>query len=314
MVLADLNTAGGEAAAAARQRGGQGCVFQRTDVSAEADVQALVARALSEFGRLDIMFNNAGIGGAVGPLEYISVEDWDRTQASACAASSSASSTRSAPMRAQGGGAIVSTASIAGIDGFPGLHAYCAAKAGVVNLTRSASIEFAADKIRVNCIAPGGVSTPILNVGGAHFDKAATDAMLEQDAAAAAGRPAGGHRPGGALPRQRRVALRHRPLPGGRRRRHRRRRRERAAAGQERRAPATLASPGLRSRTEIVAAPGPAASVQLELAPDVDAHHHLAGLDRRRGAAAAACAAMNTRGCGPVCAETSLRLTSRRMW
>ena len=68
-------------------------------------------------------------------------------------------------MRAQGGGAIVSTASIAGIDGYPNLHAYCAAKAGVVNLTRSASIEFAADKIRVNCIAPGGVSTPILGGG-----------------------------------------------------------------------------------------------------------------------------------------------------
>jgi len=82
-----------------------------------------------------------------------------------------------APMRAQGGGAIVSTASIAGIDGYPGLHAYCAAKAGVVNLTRSASIEFAADRIRINCIAPGGVSTPILG-GGSNFNKAAADAAL----------------------------------------------------------------------------------------------------------------------------------------
>ena len=180
VVLADLNVAGGEAAAGRASEAGKRCVFQRTDVSAEPDVQALVARALSEFGRLDIMFNNAGIGGAVGPLEYISVEDWDRTQ-NVCLRGVFLGIKHSVgPMRAQGGGAIVSTASIAGIDGFPGLHAYCAAKAGVVNLTRSASIEFAADKIRVNCIAPGGVSTPILNLGGGRFDKAATDAMLER--------------------------------------------------------------------------------------------------------------------------------------
>ena len=75
-----------------------------------------------------------------------------------------------------GGGAIISTASIAGIDGFANLHAYCAAKAGVVNLTRSAALEFAADKIRVNCIAPGGVSTPI--VYGMAANKDAVEAML----------------------------------------------------------------------------------------------------------------------------------------
>ena len=80
VVLADLNVAGGEATAAEASAGGARCVFQRTDVSDEAQVAALVARGLSEFGRLDIMFNNAGIGGAVGPLEFVSVEDWDKTQ------------------------------------------------------------------------------------------------------------------------------------------------------------------------------------------------------------------------------------------
>ena len=154
-------------------------MFQRTDVAAEADIQTLVARALSEFGRLDVMFNNAGIGGAIGPLEGVSVEDWDRTQAVCLRGVFLGIKHAVAPMRAQGGGAIVSTASIAGIDGFPNLHAYCAAKAGVVNLTRSASIEFAADMIRINCIAPGGVSTPILG-GSAHYNKAATDAALEK--------------------------------------------------------------------------------------------------------------------------------------
>ncbi|HUO13318.1 MAG TPA: SDR family NAD(P)-dependent oxidoreductase [Caulobacteraceae bacterium] len=178
VVLADLNVAGGDAVADEASRSGQRCVFQRTDVSSEPDVQALVARALSEFGRLDVMFNNAGIGGAIGPLEGISVDDWDRTQAVCLRGVFLGIKHAIAPMRAQGGGAIVSTASIAGLDGYANLHAYCAAKAGVVNLTRSAALEFAHEKIRVNCIAPGGVSTPILSLGGGGFNKAATDAAL----------------------------------------------------------------------------------------------------------------------------------------
>jgi NAD(P)-dependent dehydrogenase (short-subunit alcohol dehydrogenase family) len=177
VVLADLNGPGGEAAAKSASEVGRKCVFQRTDVSSEPDIQALVARALSEFGRLDVMFNNAGIGGAIGPLEGITVEDWDRTQAVCLRGVFLGIKHAVGPMREQGGGAIVSTASIAGIDGYPNLHAYCAAKAGVVNLTRSASIEFAPDRIRINCIAPGGVSTPILG-GGSNFNKEAADAAL----------------------------------------------------------------------------------------------------------------------------------------
>ena len=117
-----------------------------------------------------------GIGGAVGSLEYITVEDWDRTQAVCLRGVFLGIKHSIGPMREAGGGAIISTASIAGIDGFANLHAYCAAKAGVVNLTRSAALEFAADKIRVNCIAPGGVSTPI--VYGMAANKDAVEAML----------------------------------------------------------------------------------------------------------------------------------------
>jgi NAD(P)-dependent dehydrogenase (short-subunit alcohol dehydrogenase family) len=180
VVLADLNVAGGEATAAEASAAGPRCVFQRTDVSSEKDVEALVARALGEFGQLDVMFNNAGIGGAIGPLEFVSVEDWDRTQAVCLRGVFLGIKHAIEPMRKRGGGSIISTASIAGIDGFPGLHAYCAAKAGVVNLTRSASIDLACDFIRVNCIAPGGVSTPILFGGGGVFggSKETADAML----------------------------------------------------------------------------------------------------------------------------------------
>jgi NAD(P)-dependent dehydrogenase (short-subunit alcohol dehydrogenase family) len=166
VVLADLNVDGGEEVANLASQSGNRCVFQRTDVSQEADVEALVARALSEFGRLNVTFNNAGIGGAVGPLEFVEVDDWDRTQAICLRGVFLGIKHSIAPMRAAGGGSIVSTASIAGIDGYPGLHAYCAAKAGVVNLTRSASIDYASEMIRVNCIAPGGISTPILYGGG----------------------------------------------------------------------------------------------------------------------------------------------------
>jgi NAD(P)-dependent dehydrogenase (short-subunit alcohol dehydrogenase family) len=168
VVLADLNVAGGEATAEEASAAGQKCVFQRTDVSAEPDVAALVARALSEFGRLDVMFNNAGIGGALGSIADIAVEDWDRTQAVCLRGVFLGIKHAIAPMRANGGGSIVSTASTAGIDGYSGLHAYCAAKAGVVNLTRSASLQLACDFIRVNAIAPGGVSTPIVWNGAAN--------------------------------------------------------------------------------------------------------------------------------------------------
>jgi NAD(P)-dependent dehydrogenase (short-subunit alcohol dehydrogenase family) len=179
VVLADLNAQSGEEVAKLASESGNKALFQRTDVSVEADVAALVARATKAFGRLDIMFNNAGIGGAVGPLEGISVEDWDRTQAVCLRGVFLGMKYAVAPMRAAGGGSIISTASIAGIDGYPNLHAYSAAKAGVVNLTRSAALEFACDRIRVNCIAPGGISTPILyGFGGGN--KAAVDAMLAQ--------------------------------------------------------------------------------------------------------------------------------------
>src|SRR5215831_1538583 len=109
VVLADLNARDGEqvahdASASTRS------TFLRTDVSQESDVAALVKRALDDFGGLDIMFNNAGIGGAVGPLEEIGVEDWDKTQAVCLRGVFLGIKHAVKPMRARGGGAIVSTA------------------------------------------------------------------------------------------------------------------------------------------------------------------------------------------------------------
>jgi len=167
VVVADLNDAGGEEVAKLASESGNQAVFQHTDVSVESDIEALVARATETFGRLDIMFNNAGIGGAVGPLEDVPVEDWDRTQAVCLRGVFLGMKHAAAPLRAAGGGSIISTSSIGGLEGSAGMFSYSVAKAGVVHLTRCAALEFARDRIRVNCIAPGGISTPILfGIGG----------------------------------------------------------------------------------------------------------------------------------------------------
>ena len=162
VVISDLNQEGGEAAVRDCRENGGRAVFQKTDVSSEGEVKAAVARAVGEFGRLDIIYNNAGIGGAVGPIDQVKVEDWDRTLGVLLRAVFLGIKHAVPEMRKAGGGSIISTASIAGIQGYAGIHAYSAAKAGVVNLTRSAATELAKDRIRVNCICPGGILTPLI--------------------------------------------------------------------------------------------------------------------------------------------------------
>src|SRR5215831_3546431 len=161
VIIADLNREGGEAAVRDCKENGGNAVFQLADVSREEDIKGSIDRAVKEFGKLDIIYNNAGLGGAVGPLENTSAENWDKSFAILLRAVFLGIKHAVPEMRKAGGGSIISTASIAGIRGAAGLHAYCAAKAGVISLTRSASIEFAKDKIRVNCICPGLIATPL---------------------------------------------------------------------------------------------------------------------------------------------------------
>jgi len=162
VVVTDLNSQGGEMVVSEIAAAGGRAVFQRTDVTSEADIKAAIERAVQEYGRLDITFNNAGVAGAVGPLENIEAEDWDRTFAVLTRAPFFGIKHSIAPMRKSGGGSIISTASAAAIRGVAGLHAYSAAKAAVVNLTQSAAIALGRDRIRVNCICPGGINTPLL--------------------------------------------------------------------------------------------------------------------------------------------------------
>ncbi len=168
IVIADLNKEGGEAAARDCRENGSDAIFQKADISGETDVKAAVDRAVKEFGRLDIIYNNAGLGGAVGPIENITVENWDKTMAILLRGVFLGMKHSIPAMRKAGGGSIISTASIAGIQGYAGIHPYSAAKAAVINLTRSAATELAKDRIRVNCICPGGINTPLIygNVAG----------------------------------------------------------------------------------------------------------------------------------------------------
>jgi len=161
VVIADLNREGGDAVVRECKENGGSAVFQLADVAREEDVKGAVDRAVKEFGRLDVIYNNAGLGGAVGPLEKTTADNWDRSFAILLRAVFLGIKHAAPEMRKAGGGSIISTASIAGLRGAAGLHAYCAAKAGVISLTRSASIELAKDKIRVNCICPGLIATPL---------------------------------------------------------------------------------------------------------------------------------------------------------
>src|SRR5579863_2279108 len=117
VVVADLNQEGGEATVRACKENGGAAVFQKADVSAEADIKALVARAAAEYGRLDITFNNAGFVGALGPLEEITAENWDRTHAVLLRGVFFGIKHSIPAMRTGGGGSIISTASIAGMRG-----------------------------------------------------------------------------------------------------------------------------------------------------------------------------------------------------
>lgn len=155
--------------------GGQ-AVFVAGDVSIAADCRRCVDVAIENYGRVDILFNNAGIIHVNRNLVETSEEEWDATLNSNLKGTFLMSKYAIPQIAKSGGGAIVNNASIFGLVGGGGVAAYCAAKGGVINLTRAMAIDHAAQNIRVNCVCPGSVDTPLLekemdDLGGADLQR-----------------------------------------------------------------------------------------------------------------------------------------------
>jgi NAD(P)-dependent dehydrogenase (short-subunit alcohol dehydrogenase family) len=137
----------------------ENALFVKCDVSKSAEVENLVAEAIKKFGRLDIMVNNAGIGGLGGILD-VTDENWDKTIGINLSGTMFGMRAAANAMKKAGiSGSIINMSSILGKVGLAGAIAYCAAKGGVVQLTHAASLDLATDKIRVNAIAPGFIET-----------------------------------------------------------------------------------------------------------------------------------------------------------
>lgn len=162
VVIADVQDSRGSKLA---EELGPAASYYTTDVAQEEEVRAAVGHAVHKWGRLDCMFNNAGFGGVSGPIEDTDMAQYDVTVGVLLRGVVLGMKYAAPIMKAQGSGSIISTASVAGVGIGFGPHVYSAAKAAVIHLTKSVANELGESGVRVNCICPGGIATPIFGKG-----------------------------------------------------------------------------------------------------------------------------------------------------
>ncbi len=175
VVFCDLLDAEGRALA---QELGEGVHYVPCDVTQEEEVRGLIAETQARFGGLDALVNNAGSSKALGGIATLALEDWEALMAVHLRGAFLGIKHATPLLAARGGGSIVNMGSVAGLSAGFGPYPYSVAKAAVIHLTRMAAVELAEQRVRVNCVCPGMVATPIF---GRAFglDQAAALAKVE---------------------------------------------------------------------------------------------------------------------------------------
>lgn len=161
VVVVDWNTATGDETVTTIRQNGHEAIFCHADVSQAAEAEKMIQAALQRYGRLDALLNNAAIQ-ILGRLADTSEQDWDRLHQVNLKGVFLGCKYAIPAMISTGGGSIINMASVLGFVGDPDLAAYCAAKGGVIALTKATALSYGPDGIRVNCICPGDVDTPMV--------------------------------------------------------------------------------------------------------------------------------------------------------